>query len=217
MMSEKMLVGSIHRYDDGYGNGCRWPTSRNAQSLPASVPQFRHPPDSERYLNGIKSKVQIKSDEASLKRNAEQVVFQTSGEIGKFLIDYDEGTKLNMQPLRRYKPQVVHKTCQDSSIIRQTAREVGTSRNNTARTEQSNNSISFCSSGNYGGTTSQETYLETLNKLDKAFDKWNRRDLFAASLPAKQEHEQRWTATSNHQSSLQSKHWAEKLRRDPSN
>ncbi|RYG64614.1 hypothetical protein EON64_13600, partial [archaeon] len=69
------------------GYGARYPTARNRMTLPQSIPQFRLPPPSERFLQGTRSTQVIKKDERSLKRNAEQIVFQTSGEIGQYYYD----------------------------------------------------------------------------------------------------------------------------------
>ncbi len=98
------LVGSQHIYSDGYGYGMRYPTERNQMTHPANVPQFRHPPDSERYLAGIKSTQMIKKDDRSIHRNAEQIVFQTSGEVGLHFHGIEpEPLKLNRRPLKHAK------------------------------------------------------------------------------------------------------------------
>lgn len=101
------LVGSQHIYTSGYGYGMRYPTERNQMTLPANVPQFRHPPDSERFLAGIRSTQIIKKDDRSIHRNAEQIVFQTTGEIGLHFHGIEpEPLKLNRRPLKH--PKLYH-------------------------------------------------------------------------------------------------------------
>lgn len=83
------------------GYGARYPTERNQMTLPAAVPKFRHVPDSERYKRVTSSTVLIKRDEGALKRNAEQIVFQTSGEIGRFTLGIEpENLRILKKPLR---------------------------------------------------------------------------------------------------------------------
>jgi hypothetical protein len=73
-------------------------------TLPANVPQFRHPPDSERFLAGTKSTQTIKKDDRSIHRNAEQIVFQTSGEVGLHFHGIEpEPLRLNRRPLKHGK------------------------------------------------------------------------------------------------------------------
>jgi len=98
------LVGSQHINSDGYGYGMRYPTERNQMTHPANVPQFRHPPDSERFLAGTKSTQIIKKDDRSIHRNAEQIVYQTSGEVGLHFHGIEpEPLKLNRRPLKHAK------------------------------------------------------------------------------------------------------------------
>jgi len=84
---ESPLVGSMHKYSDGYGYGQRYPTSRNQCTLPVSIPIYRHLPLTERYLNHTKSSPQILLGDKADKRQADQIVYTTNGEIGKFYID----------------------------------------------------------------------------------------------------------------------------------
>jgi hypothetical protein len=72
-------------------------------TLPANVPQFRKPPDTERFLAGMSCTQVIKKDGHSMHRNAEQVVYQTSGEIGFHTLGFPtEQSRLNSQPLRQH-------------------------------------------------------------------------------------------------------------------
>lgn len=76
------MLGSIHTYSNGYGYGMRMPTSRNKPAETFSVPKYRHPPDSARFIAGTKSKPQILKDEVGERRNNESIKFLTSGEVG---------------------------------------------------------------------------------------------------------------------------------------
>ena len=69
------------------GYGQRYPTSRNQSTLPVSIPDHRHVPLTERYINHTKSSPQILFGDKADKRNADQIIYTTSGEIGKFYID----------------------------------------------------------------------------------------------------------------------------------
>lgn len=69
------------------GYGQRYPTSRNQSTLPVSIPDHRFVPLTERYINHTKSSPQILFGDKADKRNADQIIYTTSGEIGKFYID----------------------------------------------------------------------------------------------------------------------------------
>jgi len=76
-------------------------TSRNQQTLPASIPQFRHSPPTERFLQTTTCTKLVRNDEAGIRRNADQIVRQTSGEYGKYLIEPDSSAiRLNMTASR---------------------------------------------------------------------------------------------------------------------
>ena len=123
--ADNPLVGSCHKYSDGYGmilmqrNFCdkaviynlfsqtagygqRYLTSRNLLTLPCSVPIIRHPPPTERYLRVTSSTQLIGSDGRAERRNADQIKMQTSGEVGRFYIDAEsQGVKLGKTLLQR--------------------------------------------------------------------------------------------------------------------
>jgi hypothetical protein len=66
-------------------------------TLPHSVPQFRAQPDTEQYKKDTSSFQLIRKDEASQKRNAEGINMQTSGDYGKYLLEYNtKSVRLNM-------------------------------------------------------------------------------------------------------------------------
>ena len=70
----KGMVGSGHIYSMGYGYGARIPTARNMPTLPASIPQYRYPPLSERSENLFRSKLMGLTGDKADKRYADQVV-----------------------------------------------------------------------------------------------------------------------------------------------
>ncbi len=75
--------------------------------------------------------------------------------------------------------------------------DIGSARNSVQLSGRDNffNSNSHNNFGNsgYGTTTSKTQYTDTLRSLDKQFNNASRRDLFAASLPARSSHEQIYT------------------------
>ena len=90
------LSGSVHVLSDGYGNGVRVLTARNQMTLPHSVPQYRHLPDTPQFKKDTTCTRLIQT-ESGQRRNAEQVSKQTSGEYGKYLIEHRNSfERLNM-------------------------------------------------------------------------------------------------------------------------
>lgn len=93
---ERFLRGSIHRWSQGYGYGGVVPTPRNTPT-PSTVPQYRYSEDTRPFAPT--SSVIIAKDDKSIRRNAQQLFYQTSGDYGKFLLDIQpERVRLNMQP-----------------------------------------------------------------------------------------------------------------------
>jgi hypothetical protein len=91
------LAGSIHMLSNGYGNGVRVLTHRNQMTVPASVPAYRHLPDTARFKADTTCKVLTHFDDRAQKRNADQISKQTSGEYGQYLIqDHTRSEKLNL-------------------------------------------------------------------------------------------------------------------------
>ena len=122
------LVGSVHKLSDGYGNGVRVLTSRNQMTLPHSVPQFRALPDTDQYKKDTSSYQLIRKDEASQKRNAEGINMQTSGDYGKYLLEYNtKSVRLNMgQSQNQFN---------ETRRMRETTRNFGGGESNTMRIE----------------------------------------------------------------------------------
>lgn len=68
----------------------------------------------------------------------------------------------------------------------------------------------------YGGgnITLSSKYMGTLQNLDRTFNNSDRRDLFAASMPGRSAQELVWCAANNSRGALQSKGWAQRLRKE---
>ena len=96
---DKYLVGSMHRLRNGYGYGANVPTERNKATL-RSVPTHRYPPEYSEPIPGSKPKLWLKHSEQSQKRCAQQILNQTSGEYGSYLIGaMTESVRLKLQPV----------------------------------------------------------------------------------------------------------------------
>jgi hypothetical protein len=80
------LLGSVHKYSNGYGYGARVPTSRNIPTQPSSVPQYRYPPVSERTLAQFRPPVSTLRTSQADERHAHQILYQTSGDWGKHYV-----------------------------------------------------------------------------------------------------------------------------------
>lgn len=190
-------------------------------TLPANVPKYRRPPDTERFITGAKPTQIIKRDEHSLKRNAEQIVFQTSGEIGVHYYGFEtEAYKLNKQPLRNTSKASLFKTNfqpeNNPSNTINSYRDPLESSRSPQLSKRSDYSDPFVSARDSyrENSTNENKYIYTLKHLDKSFDRKTRRDLVIASLPSKPNQELIWCASSINKSAQQSKNWTEKLRRD---
>jgi hypothetical protein len=231
------MIGSMHLNSDGYGYGARIPTERNRMSLPASVPNHRHPPDTAHFLEGCRSTQIVKVDDRACRRNAEAIMRQTSGEVGFHYLGIDpEPLRLMKKPLREpHVHTIVAKThdafyssinsdkSQNNSIsARENARKAsarsmpstGRSIDSRWSNEYSHSSARENPTSHASSDSKREKFAQTLRTLDSSFGSQGRRDLFAASQPTKPMHEMVWVATSNNHAALQSRSWSNKLRRD---
>lgn len=246
-MADKPFTGSMHKFSDGYGMnfffnyrfilsftiitigyGVRYLTSRNQPTVPSSVPMIRHEPLSDRYLRVTSCTKIISNDFQSQKRNADQIKFQTSGEIGKFYVDSEsEGLKVcrktHIFPTRNVTSDVhaINSNPSNTTAELKSHRDNATTDNiTTHRLDMPTNRSCYNSENTscYSNTSlsSSSTYLSTLKELDKSFGKVERRDLAAACLPPRSVQELRWGAASNNRGAQQSKLWAEKLRKESS-
>lgn len=221
--------GSIHQLSAGYGRGIRYLTSRNLPTLPASVPQFRHVPDTPNFLSGTTNSKLIGSDERSLLRNAHNIVNLTSGEYGRFLLESEtKSVRLNQSTHRQinYSGTWTGKNPNPASQVEQRETNIYQSFKSDVDDDittkdgiklKANNTYKMNTTGSFGnpsGDPKKTVYIDTLNSLDQFFNKQNKRDLYAASLPNRSQREQRYTAMDNHKSSEDSKGWALSLRRE---
>lgn len=218
------------------GYGARFPTERNQMTLPANVPFYRHLPDTDRFLAGTRSTQLVRTDDAAQRKNAVAILHKTSGEVGLHYLGIDpEPIRILKKPLREPFPhRSVVKTYDHLYVTRneenQSARATARSKPDSGRwtalesARNNNHQHNYSPSGSlartWGTSTSsgaeqkREQFFQTLSTLDKSFNRQSRRDLFVASLPPKPMHELVSVATSHNHSAMQSKGWAEKLRRD---
>lgn len=83
------------------GMGARYLTSRNQPTFPATIPQYRHVPPPEEFLIKSTCTKLIQDDDRALRRNADQIVRQTSGDYGKYHIDTESSVvRLTMKESR---------------------------------------------------------------------------------------------------------------------
>jgi hypothetical protein len=205
------------------GYGARCPTFRNQMTLPANVPKYRMPPDTDRFLAGARSTVRVKHDDRAMKRQAEQMVRLTSGEIGShYLNKRADYVRLNSKPLEFFegsKGCSGIKTKSDNPASRGNGDMIKSARSdgwNSTRSDFTDRSFNPSASSAYleGLSQSQNKYMYTLQNLDSGFGRNARRDLITASLPQRPTQELVWAATTIQHSALQSKQWSSKLRRD---
>ena len=184
---------------------------------------MRHPPPTARYMRVTSSTQLIHNDDKALKRNADQIRLQTSGEIGRFYVDArtksdrlnrsgnmvseEYGRPSTSNPLSSnsrhlnhdYSHQKVSSDARNSSVILgDSPRLITSSRCNRPST--------------VGGNLTSSSLMGTLKTLDRTFGNNNRRDIVAASKPERADVELVWTVTSNHRAAMQSNPWADKLR-----
>lgn len=237
------MLGSVHVYSDGYGKclffqvlahsmriscetgyGARYPTSRNTMTLPANVPKQRRPPDTDRFLKGIRSTQRVKMDEGAMKKHAEQIAMLTSGEIGlHYLGRESSAVRLNMKPIDpppEKKKEAPANLPSSQSVLDQTSNASQTgwmsNRSNFSDGGYSHRSHSLASFRE-GLSESQNKYTYTLNNLDSTFGRNAKKDLITASLPPRPAQELVWCATTIQHNALQSKGWSLKLRKDSNN
>eukprot|EP01039_Chlorochromonas_danica_P007947 gene7947-8767_t len=224
------MVGSLHKFSDGYGYGARYPTERNRVNVPASIPKYRHPPDSERFLAGTRSVVRAQRDDRSLRRNAEQLFYQTSGEVGSYYYGVEpEFMHLNRKPLeattrRGHDLFSANKTAgppaeSAATTISKDSPWASSRSNQSARfsdySMEKRSAYSTPRSQRQGNEhVTQEKLNWTLTNLNPSFERHARYDLMAASQPRKPVQESVWSATGNYQEYLNGKPWMLKLRQD---
>lgn len=223
----KCIYKLTHILFEGYGQ--RYLTSRNAPTLPCSVPVLRHPPLSDRYNRVTAPTRLIGTDARAERRNADQIMLQTSGEVGRFYVDPEPeavklGRTLLKQPARHSDTNSYETTAQSEFSKPATARSGDMSgRMESCRTGRSTERSSFEDSSfrnstgtgyNNAGLASTNTYVSTLQNLDKTFSNVNRRDLFAASLPGRPAQELVWCAANNNRGAQATKTWAQRLRKE---
>lgn len=171
----------------------------------------------------------IGSNERSLVRNAHNIVSLTSGEYGKFLLESEtKAVRLNQSNHRPINisgtwtgknPNPESQVEQRETYIYQAFKsdvdnDITTKEGIKLKANDSYKLSKTASFGNPSGELRKTIYVDTLNTLDQHFNKQNRRDLYAASLPDRSQREQRYTAMDNHKSSEDSKGWALSLRRE---
>ena len=170
-------------------------------TLPASIPQFRHPPDTERFIAKSGSSQIIKSDDRSFKRNADQVAFLTSGEIGShYFIKETAASKFkstNLADSARTETARIEKESARKEEVTSGRQTMVAAKNAMHQTQQAKIDANF-----------------TLQSFSGTFDRRSKRDWQLATMgsPKKSHSEIIGYATDIHQSALQSKSWALKLR-----
>jgi len=190
-------------------------------TLPASIPQYRYPPLSERSENLFRSRPMGLTGDKADKRYADQVVNQTSGDYGKFLIVNDDpAVRLHMKP--------VQSTLKLKKTINNEQKNINNNNNNNNNNTNTNKEIinstrSNCNSSreintlredNYGKNNSS-IYNTTLETIDfKAFPKHAKYNLRAAVQPPIPEHHYRGVATNNQLGYRNCLNWTNKLRSD---
>lgn len=221
------LIGSMHRMRDGYGYGATIPTARNIPTLPMSIPQFRHPPDTPSYTEGMKSKPLRRTGSGADRKNADQMMFQTSGDYGKYLIVKNGNHKTltknsmqnSMQSIQK-RPSTtslaVHSSSEQNNRGISTARP-GTSINKSDRISNSRQTgLQPIGKPALGETRHPKTlFLETKLALDKTFERHNHFNLMAASMSDRPDWEQRMYGTQNAIEYQKGLLWMRNLRKEP--
>jgi len=207
----------------GYGYGARVPTARNVQTLPASIPQYRYPPVSERSENLFRSRPMGLTGYKADKRLADQIVHQTSGDWGKFLIGVDSSdARLFMKPvpatlaMKKAKSLTASPNTNDNN-----------NNNNKSSTNNSVHSTSNSARNDFNDSRELKSYREegssrgesmrqvqnTLKAIDfKAFPKHAKYNLRAAIQPPPSENQYRGVATNNQLGYKNCLNWSGQLR-----
>jgi hypothetical protein len=208
--------------DSTAGYGQRYLTARNKLTVPSSVPEFRHPPPTERFIATTHSTTQIGRDDRAQRRNVDAIQKQTSGEVGRYLLDpAHEGERLAMrmrQPHANLGKKFVYSP--QSSPAKTTASTHHVTLMSPQRTERMDTGRSTARDERAGMPTVRSpegplTFRSTFKTLDKSFSNVNRRDLFAAgSAPARPAQELVWCVATNSRNGDASKNWAGQLRKE---
>lgn len=195
----------------------RYPTERNRMTVPANVPKYRHLPDTQEYLKGCSSTKLIKEDDKALRRNTDAIVFQTSGDYGQHYLGIETKTlrlqRKGISPAQTMMTRTMEQRQRKVEFEPQTTQQSARSDISGSLLTDRSSIQSFREEFNNKNINS-ETYTKTLNNLDKAFDRRAKKDLVAATLPKKSTQELVWCGTSNEHNALQSKPWADYLRKD---
>jgi hypothetical protein len=212
----------------GYGYGARCPTERNVQTLPASIPQYRYPPISERSENLFRSRPMGTGYKAD-KRLADQIVHQTSGDWGKFLIGVDSSdARLFMKQVPATLAMKKAKSLTASSNNNNNNNNSNNNNNNNNNNNSStNNSVhsnrndfndsrelkSYREGGGSSSSKGESMYQNTLKAIDfKAFPKHAKYNLRAAIQPPPNENQYRGVATNNQLGYKNCLNWSGQLR-----
>lgn len=196
----KGLIGSGHKYSMGYGYGARVPTTRNLPTLPASIPQYRYPPVSERSENLFRSRPMGLTGCTADKRHADQIVYQTSGEWGKFLTNNDNAD-VRLKPVPA--TLALKKQNNHNNIIASQGLSKVNNNNNTYRESMNSSRYDFNDSKEIKThrddiNKGKSVYHDTLKNIDfKAFPKHAKYNLIASIQPPVTLSEYRGVATTN--------------------
>lgn len=191
-------------------------------SVPASIPQFRHPPDPEHFVVGTKSTQLIRGDDRSKIRNAQQLMYQTSGEIGHHYFGLPTpAMKLKMQPLQgsNRSPVPSNSTAMNASDTSMNIQSPTTSRSARLTSSRRDDNVYTQSNPFIQSFVDTRSPIDsarlksTLNSLDKSFDRRARSDLIAAVQPSSPQGGN-WSAATNYKEFQNSKQWILKLRQD---
>lgn len=203
------MLGSCHRHSNGYGYGTRVPTSRNTPGE-RSIPKHRYPHVKEE-IPGSKPAVGVNYGEKSLRRHADQVQFQTSGDYGKFLFESEpEVVRIKMQssfsrcptpatqketlpPPRAGLSSAAASSGSASSMV-VPHRELKRPHTEELRLHRSNNAV------------------PDLKKLDPVFPSHAKYDLIASTSAMGSSRELNWSIQTNVQGYMNSHHWRTALR-----
>jgi hypothetical protein len=197
------------------GYGKRYPTERNQMTHPANVPKYRHVPDSEDFIKGCSSTKVIKTDDKALQRNAQAVVFQTSGDYGKHYLGMDPPL-LKLQKTGISPAQTVSRQSTWRPENYRAAASDVTARSDVSESLMTDRSSLQSFRDDFNNNQGGSMYAKTLKNLDKTFDRRAKKDLLAATIPTKSAQELVWCATSNDHNAQHTKHWAFYLRKDNS-
>lgn len=177
------------------------------------MPLYRHPPDTDRFIRGMQSTQVIKTGDRALRRNAEQIALQTSGEIGLHYCGIEpEAIRMNRKPLPVSRSNNLHASTKTEETFGASARNsleydysnhldnsqqpATSARSNGDKSSRfgdrddglmSNRSANNMNQSKLDDSayfnSSGNKFLDTIKTLDKSFDRRAKRNLFLASLP----------------------------------